>query len=312
MVAGDMPRPPTVFVFAPAPLLTVTVEASADGADVHLHAGGQGLWMARMAADLGADVRVSGPLGGEVGEVIAALARCEGITLRPTLVAEPNGAYVHDRRGGSRAPVAEMIPRSLARHELDDLYSTSLAEGISADVAVLGGSQEFDVIPADVYARLAADLRAVDVPVVADLSGDALAAALDGGLTVLKVSHEELAADGKTSSDRLEDLAKAMRGLAERAQYVVVSRSADPALALVEDRLLEIVAPPLRQVDHHGAGDSMTAAIAVGLAGGLSIESALKLGAAAGALNVTRHGLGSGQSKAIQQLAEHVQIRALS
>jgi 1-phosphofructokinase len=287
----------------------VTVEKAVDGADIHLHGGGQGLWIARMAADLDADVRVCCPLGGEAGDVIAALAQRDGITLRPTAAAEPNGAYVHDRRQGSRTPIAEMIPRSLTRHELDDLYSASLAEGIEAKVAVLAGSQGFDVVPAAVYRRLAADLRAVDVPVVADLSGDALAAAIDGGLTVLKVSHEELLADGRSTSDHVEDLAKAMQELAAHVQYVVVSRSADPALALVEGRLLEIVAPQLQPVDHHGAGDSMTAAIAVGLARGLPIEAALRLGAAAGALNVTRHGLGSGRREAVGRLCERIQIR---
>jgi 1-phosphofructokinase len=65
----------------------------------------------------------------------------------------------------------------------------------------------------------------------------------------------------------------------------------------------------LQPVDHHGAGDSMTAAIAVGLARGLPIEAALRLGAAAGALNVTRHGLGSGRREAVGRLCERIQIR---
>ena len=45
----------SAFVFAPDPLLTVTVEAGADGDEIHLHAGGLGFWMAQMIANLGVD-----------------------------------------------------------------------------------------------------------------------------------------------------------------------------------------------------------------------------------------------------------------
>ena len=43
-------------VFAPSPVLTVTIEAGPDRPEVHLHPGGQGFWVARMAANLGAEV----------------------------------------------------------------------------------------------------------------------------------------------------------------------------------------------------------------------------------------------------------------
>lgn len=43
-------------VFAPSPILTVTIEAAPDRPDVHLHPGEQGFWVARGAANLGAEV----------------------------------------------------------------------------------------------------------------------------------------------------------------------------------------------------------------------------------------------------------------
>jgi hypothetical protein len=57
--------------------------------------------------------------------------------------------------------------------------------------------------------------------------------------------------------------------------------------ALIDDELLEIDGPRFDEVDHHGAGDSMFAAIGVGLARGAPVRDALRLAAAAGALNVT-------------------------
>ena len=48
-----------VAVFAPSPLLTITIEPGSDRPEVHLHAGGQGVWAARLAATLGAEVTLA-------------------------------------------------------------------------------------------------------------------------------------------------------------------------------------------------------------------------------------------------------------
>ena len=39
-------------MFAPFPVLTVTIEQRGNGDDIHVHAGGQGFWIARMLATL--------------------------------------------------------------------------------------------------------------------------------------------------------------------------------------------------------------------------------------------------------------------
>ena len=49
---------PRMTIFDPFPVLTVTIEDADGRAEVHLHAGGQGLWIGRMAAALGARVRL--------------------------------------------------------------------------------------------------------------------------------------------------------------------------------------------------------------------------------------------------------------
>ena len=64
---------PRVAVFGPNPLLSVTVEARAGADDVHVHVGGQGVWAARMAGELGATPVLCGFTGGETGALIATL-----------------------------------------------------------------------------------------------------------------------------------------------------------------------------------------------------------------------------------------------
>jgi 1-phosphofructokinase len=310
------PTRPTACVFAPTPLLTITVEGAAergaDGPEIHLHAGGQGFWIARMLAALGLETDLSMPLGGEVGRILETLVGVEGVGIRNATGTRGNGAYIHERRGGERETVADMSPMPLSRHEVDELYSSTLAAGLGADVTVLGGPSTPDVIPADVYRRLAADLRAVGRPVVADLSGETLTEAVRGGVTVLKVSHDDLIDDGRAAGGDPAALTEAMQKLCEEgAKHVVVSRAGDPTIAWVDGELLEVETPEMQRVDHRGAGDSMTAGLAAALACGLSMADALRLGAAAGTSNVTRRGLATGQRQVVEQLAEHVVVRPL-
>lgn len=304
---------PRVCVLAPTPLLTVTIEAPTSEEshpEVHVHAGGQGLWVGRMAVSLGADVVVCGPFGGETGTVLAHLAEVERLRVRPTAYAGGNGAYVHDRRDGDRREIAETPPHPLDRHELDDLYGTVLVEAMDADITVLTGADPPRILPAAVVGRLAGDLRAAGQTVVADLSGRAAAAFADAGGAVLKISHEELLEGGFADSDSLDDLRDGARRLVDRGlEAVVVSRAGEPVLIVTAKDVREVSPPPITVVDHRGAGDSMTAGIAVGLGRGLTLAEAVRLGAAAGALNVTRRGLGTGRREQIERFARRVVVR---
>lgn len=299
-------------VLAPSPLLTITLETGGRPGDdeIHLHAGGQGFWIARLMGELGIDVRLCATVGGETGRVVRRLVEDEAVTLRAVDAAGANGAYVDDRRSGERARVASTAPPALSRHEVDELYGAVLVEGLDADVAVLGGPEvPTPLLPADVYRRLAADLVGNGRVVIADLSGEPLEAAVDGGVTVVKVSHEELLRDDLAADDTPPALVHAMRTLAGRGPTAVVcSRAERPALACFDGRTVEVRSPLVEASDPRGAGDSFTAGIAAALTRQRPFEEALRLGAAAGGLNVTRRGLGTGTRDEIELLARHVEI----
>jgi 1-phosphofructokinase len=337
-------------------MLTVTLETGSDPAhpELHVHPGGQGLWVARMAYSLGADVVVCGPFGGETGTVLHHLAEVENLRVRPVTYIGGNGAYLHDRRGGQRQELAFMPPAKLDRHELDDLYGTVLVEALDADVCVITGAYPAPLLPATFFGRLVGDLRAAGVRTVADLSGDAAREAVKAGVDVLKMSHEELIEAGFAADDSVESLREAARGmlragngghqerggieaapaeaaLVEAAPVVddalasgaiadeppvgvgamMVSRAAESALLVTTTGVCEVIPPSVTTVDHRGAGDSMTAGIAVGVGRGMHLTEAVRLGAAAGALNVTRRGLGTGRREQIERFAEQVLVSEL-
>ncbi|WP_349427014.1 PfkB family carbohydrate kinase [Microbacterium sp. LWS13-1.2] len=301
-----------VTIFAPSPTLTVTVEEHDDEPDIHVHAGGQGVWQARMLLRLGVSVTMCCSLTGEIGRMLRHLLEDEGLTVAGVERPGKGSAYVHDRRGGERRIIAETGGDPLARHDLDELYGVTLREGLASGLAILSGPAGDETLPADTYRRLAADLHAGGATVVVDLAGPRLDAVVEGGVDVLKVSDEELASDGRIDDDSAAGIMAAMRRLRkEGARAVIVSRSPEPMLLLDPDGFLEITAPRLEVADTRGAGDSLTAGVAAGIARGESVRDAIVTGAAAAALNVTRHGLGTGDPDAIAALRSAVTVRQL-
>lgn len=305
---------PDVCVFAPVTLLTLTLERSPAGVDeIHVHPGGQGVWVARMITALSARAVLCTPLGGETGTVVEHLLGLERIGVRGVSTQGACGAWIQDRRQGERRFLWRGEPAALGRHELDELYSATLAEAMGAGVCVIAGSHRArHVLHADAVQRLTSDLAASGVRLVVDLSGSELRAALDARPEVVKLSREELVADGwaeEGSEARLLEGVERLR--ASGARNVVLSLAGAGAIAALEDGTYSVQAPELEVADARGAGDSMTAAIAVGLARGLPWDGVLRLAAAAGAMNVTRHGSGSGRADTIAQLAERVTLSRL-
>ncbi len=303
-----------VAVFSPSPLLTVTIEPGADRPEVHVHAGGQGFWVARLAATLGAEVVFCCALGGEPGRVLRGLIAAEPVTLRAADAGTSNGVYVHDRRSGQRMEIVNVESRPLARHAADELYGIALTAGLDAEVTMVTGCKPGDVVEAEFYRRLVSDLRANRKIVIADLTGPPLRATLEGGVELLRLSEEELVGEHYAAGGAPSDVIAGARRLhADGARRVLVSRGSGPAVLIdggASGAHIELVPPVFAALDQSGAGDSMFAATGVGLARGMGMIDALRLGMAAGALNVTRRGLGTGTRDEIERLAAHVTVRS--
>lgn len=298
-----------IAILDPAPLYTVTVERQEGRSpEVHFHAGGQGFWVARMVKQMGGTPVLCGPFAGESGRVIQVLIEGEGIAVKAVRSAGENGGYIHDRQEGERKVVVDIPSPVLRRHDADDLYDLVLMESLQAGIAVITGDGRRGVADPSFFTRLAHDLGNNGVVTVADISREALRA-LEGGVTFLKVSLEDLERDGFLGQGDGKDLHDLLQEFARtKARHVIVSRAADPALALVDGQLRYLQPPAFEPADHRGAGDSMTAALAAGLARNLATDELLRLAAAAGALNVTRHGLGTGTGSQIEQLAPRVRL----
>jgi 1-phosphofructokinase len=296
-------------------MLSITIEAlTSDGGDeIHLHAAGQGVWVARMAAELGAAPVLCGFIGGETGSVLRPLLDQEPFDLRLVRTAAASGCYMHDRRGGERRPLAQAASLPPTRHETDELFSSSVAAAIDCGVLALCGPYPGEALPLEIYGALVADVRANGTRVVVDLSPPRLESALEGGPDLVKINDWQLAQYVSGPVDTGERMRDAARRLLEAgAQAVIITRAEEPAMVLRGEEAWELVPPRFERGAREGCGDSMMGGLAYCMAAGLDWEETLRLSAAAGAANFLRSGLGSGSRPVIEDLARKVELRALA
>jgi 1-phosphofructokinase len=303
----------TIAVLAPSVHVSITIEAGSESEDdIHIHAGGQGVWIARMLRQLGHRPTVCAPVGGEAGQTMLGLVDTWGIDVAAVDTSAPTPTYVHDRRLGTRVEIARSPLPELRRHEVDELYNRFLELALTAGACVVTAPAGRGQLPVDVYRRLGADLAAAGMRVVGDLHGDELAAFLDGGpMAVLKVSAKDLVADGALPSDDADDVSIAAvidRFAGLGVETIVVSRGERPAMARIPEGYRLISGPSLAVVDAAGSGDSMTATLAAALLERRDPELALRRSWATGAVNVTRHGLGSGAVDLIDALESQATV----
>lgn len=303
-----------VAIFGPNPLLSITVEAlTADGGDdIHLHAAGQGAWVARMAAEMGAEVALCGFIGGETGTVLRPLLEQLPIGLSLVETAEASGCYLHDRRSGERKPIAQSAAMPASRHKIDDLFSVACAAALDADVLAVCGPYPDGALPLEIYGNLVADARTNGTPSVVDLSSPRLDSALEGKPDLVKINDWQLAAFVSGPVDGETRLRAATERLLEAgAGAAIVTRAEEPALVLRGNEAWTLAPPRFERGSGEGGGDSMMGAIAACVAQGREWEETLRIGAAAGAANFLRHGLGSADRATVEKLARRVELRQL-
>jgi 1-phosphofructokinase len=303
----DLPR---VTIFGPHPILAITVERrGGDEDDIHLHPGGQGVWDARMAGEMGAHTILCGFCGGETGTLLRPLLDELPGETRCIQTAASSGSWVIDRRSGEREVVAYSVSEPPSRHEIDDLFSATCAAAINSKVLIVCGPLPTDALPIELYGRLVTDVRAHGTKVIVDLSPPRLNSALEGAPDLVKLNDWQLAefVEGPVSEPS-ELRSGAERVLEQGASAVIVTRGGDPALVLRDGQAWELAPPRFEEGASEGSGDSMVGAMAAAMARGFGWEDTLLLGAAAGATNFLRHGLGTGSRGVVEDLVRRVQL----
>lgn len=259
------------------------------GSAPELHPGGGGINVARVAARLGADVEAVWIGGGNYGATVGELLASEGVVHHqvPTNGDTRLSIHVEERATGDMYRFVLPGP-PITEPELDEACKY-VAEHDAAFV-VLSGSLP-PSLPADTYARLAARMPA-RARVVLDTSDEALGEALAGRIYLAKPNRNELGRLLGKKLDSLDAVASAAREVigAGRVEVLAVSLAEDGLMLVTRDDIEHIRAPEVEMVSAVGAGDSTVAGIVVGLARGLPLARAARLGVAAGTAAVLTPG----------------------
>lgn len=242
-------------------------------------AGGKGVNVARVLHQLGEPVHALGLGDSSFGPSLAELGiRASFLDvmarLRRTLV-------VQGEETTSLWEPGSPVPADAA-DSLVELVGTALP---GARALVVSGSLPPGV-PAGLPGRLASLAHDAGVPVVLDLDGAALQAALERGGAILTPNLDEL----RTLTDtRDSDLLPTVKHLADvNGAPVVLTLGERGLLAVTEDGCWLVTPPERVEGNPTGAGDATNAGIALGLAHGLAWPELLCRAVALGAAAVRR------------------------
>jgi 1-phosphofructokinase len=312
-VGADPALVPRVAIFAPHPLLAVTIEREGPVRErTHFHPAGQGVWVARMVGCLGAKPILCGFVGGESGDLLLGLLNHLPGEQHLVSTSSASGCYLTDRRTGERHMITSTLSDPPSRHELDDLLSLTLVEAIADGWLVVTNPLPGDALPVECYGDLVADARAGGCRTLVDLSTPRLDSALRGEPDLVKLNDWELAEYVTGPVSEPSQLFEAAQRLCDKgARAVIVTRGQVPALVLTAEQAWMLTPPPITHGFREGCGDAMLGALAASWARGEGFERALKVGAGAGAANFLRRGLGNASRDVVDQLADRVVLEPL-
>ncbi len=274
-------------------------------------ASGKGLNVARAARVLGAEVTVVGVMGNdEAGRSIARGARAHGIHLHAVRVEGPSRVCTLIVDPGREETVINEPGPAVEAGAARLLMEAVLAGLRRARTVVLAGSLP-PGLSDDFYAQAIGAARTKQIPVLLDAAGTPLRLGLAAHPQLVKVNRAELADATGRSLSSLEDVLAGAGDLLTPGCQVVVTMGAEGAALVAPEGRWHLTPPSVQRVNTIGAGDSLTAGLAVSLLRGLPLREAARAGIAAAAADVTSLLPGTIDAAQVQALLPLVTVRTV-
>ena len=274
--------------------------------------GGGGVNVSRAIRKLGGDSLLLYPAGGLTGARLKELLVQEGLNHRPfpiegmireslVILEESTGLQY---RFGMPGP-------ALQPEEWEPFIQELEAMEPSTDYVVASGSLPPGV-PPDFYAQVARAGKKRGAKAIIDVSGEALEAALQEGVFLIKPNVREFQElVGKEVKEESQIKAEAQKMVKSgRCEVLVISLGAAGALVVSEEFAEHIIPPTVPIVSKVGAGDSMVAGIVLSLARGNPLRESLFFGVAAGSAAVMTPGTELCRREDAERLYESIITRA--
>ncbi len=314
-------------------ILTVTLNAALDrtlsvpnfqagrrhrASDALTLPGGKGVNVARALRNLGQPVIATGLAGGRTGTSIIEQLTAEGILNDFVRIADESrtSTAVVDPTSLQQTEINEYGP-SVGDSELELLMQKLAYLSKGADIVVLAGSLPRDV-PADFYAVLVQELARPDLPIVVDVPGPPLRAALgsEPWLVSPNAREAEEVVGNEFSDD--EDKAVGAEALCAMGARVALVHDEGGCVARVGDHdgpgrtLSARIDVRSDVVSTVGSGDAFLAGFLAGTYDGDGVDEALRRAVASGAASTQLLGAGVVDRSDVDALARQVSVEELA
>lgn len=275
-------------------------------------AGGGGINVARVVHDLGGAATAVVAAGGLTGERLLQLLDDEGIDHRDVAISgETRLAVVLTEREDDRS--YHLVPEGprLSRDETDRLIDAVTA-CLEEDGLVVASGSMAPGSGDDFYARAAEAVGSRNARLVLDTSGEALRAALEEGVHLVKLNRKEAGELLGEPVDSFDDARRFNEGLVDgdRAAVVITTVGEHGAMCTTRSGSAEVHTPPLPRPAHSdaGAGDSLLGGLCTALAEGEQVIDACRWGVAAASSTVSTSNTSPGGAAEIAALARQVDV----
>ena len=250
-------------------------------------ASGKGVNVARVAQQLGADVRLLTVAGGVAGDRLSESIRSKGLDAR--IVRVRTETRICQTILAKNIETTELVEETkpLARREVAEVLACFAKEIRRARILALSGT----VPPGcgdDFYARLVREANRRGIPVLIDAQRKQLLKAVNEQLFLVKINRDELGMALDMDCSRASDLrSAASRLMTLGAQRLVLTQGREAVYAFDSRKANPTILDPphVKAANPIGSGDAMLAGIAFGLSRGENFLDALRLGIACGSAN---------------------------
>lgn len=307
------PRP-ALLCITPAPAIdrTAHVERLAHNEvlrplEMFVLPGGKGVNAARAAVALGGRAVTTGIAGGHAGRWIVEALSAEGLEPHWAFAkAESRTAYVTVDEGGESVLVYERATPATADEY--DAFLRLLEERLlpACARAVVAGSIPSG-LPAARHGEIVAAARRAGVPLLVDVTGPGLIAALEAGPNIVKIGRVEAVESGVVGADATA--VEAAQALVDRgAALGVITDGAEEVAAADAETTWRLSVPRIEALNPVGSGDSFNAALSLALMDGADLETALTRGVAAGSANALTKSAASFDPETVAALQDDVAV----
>lgn len=274
---------------------------------MRMDAGGGGINVSKGIQKLGGDSIAVFPAGGHNGDLIRQILTEMSVETAILAVESETREDISVAETSTNNQFRFLMPGNELTEKIAD-KCLGIIEKQRPDYLVASGSLP-PGLPVTYYEKVAAFAKKIDARFVLDTSGEALTAAADEGLYLLKPNLAELSALVGVEKLEMQEVDDAALEIIRNGKctVVVVSMGPQGALLVTRDEVKHIPAPPVKKMTTVGAGDSMVAGMVWGLSQGLPARKMVQLGVACGSAATLNQGTELFKLEDVYRLLEWIQ-----